>query len=48
MYQAVVYRRVSGCLPGLHPILLCWFRTGMTAVPVAAPTSRSLLTPSPI
>src|SRR6476620_3614887 len=27
--------RVSGCLPGLHPIHLYWFRTRMTDVPFA-------------
>ena len=34
--EAVAIVRVSGCLPGLHPILLYWFRTRMTDVPLAA------------
>src|SRR6478752_5627518 len=28
--EPVVIIRVSGCLPGLHPIHLYWFRTRMT------------------
>src|SRR5262245_8547705 len=34
--EAVAIVRVSGCLPGLHPIHLYWLRTRMTAVPFAA------------
>src|SRR5262249_30253897 len=33
---------VSGCLPGLHPIHLHWFRTGMTDVPFAAVSGDAL------
>jgi len=33
---------VSGCLPGLHPIHLYWFRTGMTDVPFAAVSGDAL------
>src|SRR6476660_6329590 len=32
--EPVVIVRVSGCLPGLHPIHLYWFRTRMTDVPL--------------
>ena len=34
--EPVAIVRVSGCLPGLHPIHLYWFRTRMTDVPFAA------------
>ena len=34
--EPVAIVRVSGCLPGLHPIRLYWFRTRMTDVPVFA------------
>ena len=34
--EPVAIVRVSGCLPGLHPIHLYWFRTRMTDVPLAA------------
>ena len=34
--EPVAIVRVSGCLPGLHPIHLYWFRTGVTDVPFAA------------
>src|ERR1700724_1568986 len=33
---------VSGCLPGLHPIRLYWFRTGVTDVPCAAVSGEPL------
>src|SRR5262249_28628709 len=33
---------MSGCLPGLHPIHLYWFRTGMTDVPFAAVSGDAL------
>ena len=47
--EPVAIVRVSGCLPGLHPIRLYWLRTGMTDVPFSAvsgnasPTSPSLI-----
>ncbi len=34
--EPVAKVRVSGCLPGLHPIHLYWFRTWMTDVPFGA------------
>ena len=34
--EPVAIVRVSGCLPGLHPIHLYWFRTWMTDVPFVA------------
>ena len=33
---------MSGCLPGLHPIHLYWFRTGMTVVPFATVSGDAL------
>src|SRR5262249_28300845 len=33
---------MSGCLPGLHPVHLYWFRTGMTDVPFAAISGDAL------
>src|SRR5215472_504404 len=33
---------MSGCLPGLHPIHLYWFRTGMTDMPFAAVSGGAL------
>src|SRR5262245_50774152 len=33
---------MSGCLPGLHPIHLYWFRTGMIDVPFAAVSGDAL------
>jgi len=33
---------VSGCLPGLHPIQLYWFRARMTDVPFAAVSGAAL------
>jgi hypothetical protein len=43
--ETVAVVRVSGCLPGLHPIHLCWFRTGMTDLLFAA-VSGNASTPS--
>jgi hypothetical protein len=34
--KPVAVVRMSGCLPGLHPIHLYWFRTRMSDVPFAA------------
>src|SRR5262249_41416687 len=32
--EPIAIVRVSGCLPGLHPIQLYWFRTRMTDAPL--------------
>ena len=44
--------RASGALATVltakQQCILYWFRTGMTALPFSAPTSRSLLTASPM
>jgi hypothetical protein len=40
--EPVTIVRMSGCLPGLHPIHLYWFRTRMTDVPCAAVSDDAL------
>src|SRR4029077_14480165 len=44
--EAAAILRVSGCLPGLHPIHLYWFRTRMTDVPFPRQHQPDLSIPS--
>ena len=46
--EPVAIIRVSGDLPGLHPIHLYWFRARMTDVPFATVTGDARLRPLPL